>query len=131
MYLKPNRVTEEMLELSQVEDKWHWANNLNAMIEEGYCNNCGLVPSGCIREGCHSLDSKIYFRKFDEICPAKNIDYMTQGVSFNDDNHVLIHNLDTDKFEPLSVEAYKKIANGEKVIVDKYNHVYLQKVGEV
>jgi len=45
-------VTEEMMCLARTDDLWHYAQNLNAMMRLGYCRICGLVPSGCEREGC-------------------------------------------------------------------------------
>jgi hypothetical protein len=46
------RVTEEMVRFARTDDPWHMAQNLNAMMELGYCPECGLVPVGCVREGC-------------------------------------------------------------------------------
>lgn len=49
-------VTEEMMHLARTDDLWHFAQNLNAMMRLGYCRTCGLVPSGCEREGCGPND---------------------------------------------------------------------------
>jgi len=46
------KVTPEMLDKAYTPDYWHFAGNLNAMFEYGYCKKCFLVPSGCVREGC-------------------------------------------------------------------------------
>ena len=45
-------VTAEMVDFARVEDSWHFATNLNAMMQHGYCTKCGLTPAGCKREGC-------------------------------------------------------------------------------
>jgi hypothetical protein len=45
-----------MLKLAWTDDLWHFAQNLNAMMRHGYCRECGLVPSGCEREGCWPND---------------------------------------------------------------------------
>lgn len=51
-FVYPKWVTVEMLECAKNEDPWHFAGNLNAMLEHGYCRTCKLVPVGCLREGC-------------------------------------------------------------------------------
>lgn len=33
-------------------DAWHIAAKLNAMMQHGYCAECGLTPNGCAREEC-------------------------------------------------------------------------------
>lgn len=47
-------VTEEMVRYASegVTDYWHIAQNLNAMMQDGYCRICGLVPAACKRGGC-------------------------------------------------------------------------------
>ena len=50
--LKDNPVTMEMLEIAKTEDLYHFAGNLNAILENGYCKKCKLTPNGCVREGC-------------------------------------------------------------------------------
>ena len=50
-------VSEEMVRLAKTEDPWHFAANLNAMMRLGYCRRCGLVPSGCMREGCGASEN--------------------------------------------------------------------------
>jgi hypothetical protein len=58
-YILPsNHITEDMIKRSRVDDNWHFANNLNAMIKHGYCKICGLTPDGCKREGCAATNSK-------------------------------------------------------------------------
>ena len=52
--VRPSRITEEMMRFSRTDDLWHYAANLNAMLEHGYCNKCGLTPNGCEREGCRA-----------------------------------------------------------------------------
>lgn len=54
--IKPTKVTDEMIKLAKTDDPWHFANNINSMIKFGYCSECGLIPSGCRREGCQSSD---------------------------------------------------------------------------
>ena len=53
-----NTISEEMLRLAKTDDLWHFAANLNAMMQLGYCPKCGLVPVGCKREGCRSMRYK-------------------------------------------------------------------------
>jgi hypothetical protein len=45
-------VTAEMIGFARTEDVWHFAANLNALMQNGYCRVCGLTPNGCKREGC-------------------------------------------------------------------------------
>ena len=45
-------VTDEMIQYARVDDSWHFAQNLNAMMRNGYCRTCKLTPTGCEREGC-------------------------------------------------------------------------------
>ena len=47
-------ITEEMLNISRPSDDntWHWAANLTAILEHGYCPKCKMTPRGCVREGC-------------------------------------------------------------------------------
>ena len=54
MIVRPDCITEKLLRITQPSsnDYWHWAGNLRAVLELGYCDNCKLVPDGCIREGC-------------------------------------------------------------------------------
>ena len=56
--VKPTRITEDMIRLAKTDDLWHFANNLNAMLQYGYCSECGLVPAGCRREGCGANDDE-------------------------------------------------------------------------
>ena len=51
-FVRPLRVSEEMLKFARSDDLWHFAANLNAMLNNGYCPKCGLVPDGCVNEGC-------------------------------------------------------------------------------
>lgn len=43
------QVSESMLRLAEPSSKdyWHWAGNLTAMLQFGYCPECGLVPTAC------------------------------------------------------------------------------------
>ncbi len=50
--LKDRPVTIEMLAISETEDLYHFAGNLNAILKYGYCKKCKLTPNGCAREGC-------------------------------------------------------------------------------
>jgi len=62
-FVYPDGITEEMMAFAKTDDTFHFAANLNAMLEHGYCKECGLVPSGCEREGCGGKESdfiKIY-----------------------------------------------------------------------
>lgn len=54
MIIKPERITPELMEMCKpsLGSKWHWAMNINAVLEDGYCSECNLVPVGCVREGC-------------------------------------------------------------------------------
>lgn len=54
MIIKPTHITPEILEMYRPPggNLWHWAMNLNAVLDDGYCDKCKLVPVGCAREGC-------------------------------------------------------------------------------
>jgi len=52
--VRPSRITEEMVRFARTEDLRHFAANLSAMLQHGYCNGCGLTPNGCEREGCRA-----------------------------------------------------------------------------
>lgn len=58
MIIKPEKITEEVLSLCQTTDLWHFAENINAMMEYGYCSVCKLTPVGCVREGCGGCRSE-------------------------------------------------------------------------
>lgn len=47
-----NLITANMIRFARVDDDWHFASNLNALMQKGYCSKCGLTPEGCKREGC-------------------------------------------------------------------------------
>lgn len=65
--VKPTRITKEMLRLAYTEDLVHYAENLNAMLQFGYCNKCGLTPDGCIREGCSNAGFRWVNGKIEEV----------------------------------------------------------------
>lgn len=46
-FVYPKRITEEMINLAKVDSSWHFAENLNSMLEFGYCKKCGLFPKSC------------------------------------------------------------------------------------
>lgn len=77
MIIKPTCITSELLEMCRPcsDDTGHWAMNLNAVMECGYCEKCNLVPVGCAREGCGECkgqeDTKGYFAEL----RAKVADY--------------------------------------------------------
>ena len=52
MIIKPKEVTEEVIRVCKVDDYWHFAQNINAVMKYGYCDKCHLVPLGCESEGC-------------------------------------------------------------------------------
>lgn len=54
-FVYPDCITEEMIHFARTDDDWHFARNLTAMLEDGYCPKCGLVPVGCEREGCRAI----------------------------------------------------------------------------
>lgn len=57
--IKPyNFVTMDMIKRAKTDDDWHFAQNINAMMKFGYCKKCGLVPSGCEREGCGAYEKR-------------------------------------------------------------------------
>ena len=55
--LEARKVTPDMLAKARVEDPFHFACNLTAMLKYGYCKKCGMTPHGCEREGCGELVS--------------------------------------------------------------------------
>lgn len=57
--VRPSRITEDMMRFARTDDLWHYAANLNAMLEHGYCNKCGLTPNGCEREGCRANKERV------------------------------------------------------------------------
>lgn len=46
-FVYPKRITEEMINLAKVDSSWHFAENLNSMLQFGYCKECGLIPQSC------------------------------------------------------------------------------------
>ena len=52
--VRPTSVTEDVLIRARPsnDDTWHWGANIRAIMEHGYCSECGLTPAGCEREGC-------------------------------------------------------------------------------
>ena len=53
-FVYPDCITGEMIHFARTDDDWHFARNLTAMLQDGYCPKCGLVPAGCEREGCRA-----------------------------------------------------------------------------
>ena len=53
----PTSVTEDVLIRARPSDgdTWHWAANIRALLEHGYCEVCGRTPIGCKREGCEAF----------------------------------------------------------------------------
>lgn len=51
-WIYPKTITQDMVNRARVDSNYHTSCNLNAMLELGYCTECGLVPRGCVREGC-------------------------------------------------------------------------------
>lgn len=55
----PRYITADMVRFAKTDELCHFAYNLNAMLEFGYCDKCGLTPVGCVREGCRA-NAKIH-----------------------------------------------------------------------